>query len=104
MMSPTFQRLTLLAKEAVGEAELALVVIVPAAVPGVQLVPSGGLWPSGAPVAPKHVADVTEEPAEHLPAIYFSVKFPLSFKNRVIQKAKIKALRKLCFFCAVISQ
>ena len=77
MMSPTFQRLTLLAKEAVGEAELALVVIVPAAVPGEELVPAGGLGTPGAPVAAtEHVADVAEEPAEHVPGMCLPVKFP----------------------------
>ena len=67
----------MLAEESVGEAELSLVVIIPAAVAREELVPAGGLRPPGAPVAaPEHVADVSEEPAKHLSRVRLSIKFP----------------------------
>ena len=67
----------MLAEETVGEAELSLVIVVPAAVPRVELVSAGGLRSPGAPVAAtEHVADVAEEPAEHVPGMCLPVKFP----------------------------
>ena len=62
----------MLAEESVGEAELSLVVIVSAAVPGEELVPAGGLRPRSATVAPaEHVTDVSKESAKHLSVIHF---------------------------------
>ena len=67
----------MLAEETVGEAELSLVIVVPAAVPGVELVSAGGLRSPGAPVAAtEHVADVAKETAKHISVIGLPVKFP----------------------------
>ena len=67
----------MLAEETVGEAELSLVIVVPAAVPRVELVSAGGLRSPGAPVAAtEHVADVAKETAKHISVIGLPVKFP----------------------------
>ena len=67
----------MLAEETVGEAEFSLIVVVPAAVPGVELVSAGGLGTPGAPVAStEHVADVAKETAKHISVIGLPVKFP----------------------------